>query len=159
MPDMPAIKYIVDLTNEEREQLLQLIQKGNSSARKLTRARILLKAHEGLIDEQVAKALNTGTATVERVRKRFVEEGLESALTERPRPGQRIKLNGKQQAHLIAVACSDPPQGHARWTLRLLADKVVELEFAKSISPETVRQILKKTNSNPGRKSSGAFQR
>ena len=156
---MPAIKYIVDLTNEEREQLLQLIQKGNSSARKLTRARILLKAHEGLIDEQVAKALNTGTATVERVRKRFVEEGLESALTERPRPGQRIKLNGKQQAHLIAVACSDPPQGHARWTLRLLADKVVELEFAKSISPETVRQILKKTNSNPGRKSSGAFQR
>jgi|SRR5687767_13220751 transposase len=143
---MPAIKYIVDLTDEEREQLLQLIRKGNSSARKLTRARILLKAHEELTDQEVANALNTGSATVGRVRKRFVEEGLQSALNERPRPGKGIKLNGKQQAHLIAVACSDPPQGHARWTLRLLAGKVVELGFADSISPETVRQVLKKQN-------------
>ena len=156
---MPAIKYIVDLTNEEREQLLQLIRKGKASARKLTRARALLKADEGLSDEEVAQALHLGSATVGRVRKRFVEEGLESALNERPRPGQRIKLNGKQQAHLIAVACSHPPQGHARWTLRLLAGKVVELGWALSISPETVRQVLKKQNSSPGRKSSGAFLR
>ena len=148
---MPAIKYIVDLTNEEREQLRGLIRKGKASTRKLTRARILLKADEGLTDQQVGSALNTGIATVGRVRKRFVEEGLEKALGERPRPGQSIKLDGKQQAYLIAVACSDPPLGHARWTLRLLAGKVVELGFADSISPETVRQVLKKQTLSPGR--------
>jgi transposase len=139
--------------------LLQLIRKGNSAARKLARARILLKAAEGLSDAQIAKVLDLGTATVGRVRKRFVEEGLESALQERPRLGQRLKLDGKQQAHLLAVACTNPPQGHARWTLRLLAGRVVELGWAESISPETVRQVLKKQTSSPGRKSSGAFLR
>jgi transposase len=156
---MPVTKYIVDLTEEERAQLLQLIRKGNSAARKLARARILLKAAEGLSDAQIAKVLDLGTATVGRVRKRFVEEGLESALQERPRLGQRLKLDGKQQAHLLAVACTNPPQGHARWTLRLLAGRVVELGWAESISPETVRQVLKKQTSSPGRKSSGAFLR
>ena len=156
---MPVTKYIVDLTEEEREQLLQLIRKGNSAARKLARARILLKAAEGLSDAQIAKVLDLGTATVGRVRKRFAEEGLESALQERPRLGQRLKLDGKQQAHLLAVACTNPPQGHARWTLRLLAGRVVELGWAESISPETVRQVLKKQTSSPGRKSSGAFLR
>lgn len=156
---MPVTKYIVGLTEEEREQLLQLIRKGNSAARKLARARILLKAAEGLSDAQIAKVLDLGTATVGRVRKRFVEEGLESALQERPRLGQRLKLDGKQQAHLLAVACTNPPQGHARWTLRLLAGRVVELGWAESISPETVRQVLKKQTSSPGRKSSGAFLR
>jgi len=156
---MPATKYRVDLSEEEREQRLQLIRKGSSSARKLTRARILLKANEGLTDQQVARALNTGTATVGRVRQRFVEEGLESALNERPRPGQRPKLTGRQEAHLIAVACTSPPQGHARWSLRLLAGKVVELGLADSLSPETVRKILKKQSLSPGRKSSGAFLR
>lgn len=151
---MPAIKYIVDLTDEEREQLLQLLRKGKSAARKLTRARILLKA-----DEQVAQALHVGSATVGRVRQRFVEEGLESALNERPRPGQRRKLSGKQEAHLIAVACSSPPQGHGRWSLRLLAGKVVELGLANSISPETVRKLLKKQSLSPGRKSNGASRR
>ena len=86
------------------------------------------------------------TATVSRIRRRFVEGGLEQGLTEKPRPGQRRKLSGKQEAHMIAVACSTPPEGHGRWTLRLLAGKVVELGFASSISPETVRQVLKKTN-------------
>jgi transposase len=156
---MPVTKYIVDLTEEEREQLLQLIRKGNSAARKLARARILLKAAEGLSDAQIAKVLDLGTATVGRVRKRFAEEGLESALQERPRLGQRLKLDGQQQAHLLAVACTNPPQGHARWTLRLLAGRVVELGWAESISPETVRQVLKKQTSSPGRKSSGAFLR
>jgi transposase len=156
---MPVTQYIVDLTEEERAQLLQLIRKGNSAARKLARARILLKAAEGLSDAQIAKVLDLGTATVGRVRKRFVEEGLESALQERPRLGQRLKLDGKQQAHLLAVACTNPPQGHARWTLRLLAGRVVELGWAESISPETVRQVLKKQTSSPGRKSSGAFLR
>ena len=156
---MPAAKYIVDLTQDEREQLLQLLGKGKHSARKLTRARILLKADEGLNDEQVAKALHVGSATVGRVRQRFVEEGLERALNERPRPGQTPRLNGKEQAHLIAVACSKPPEGRQRWTLRLLAGKAVELGLAESLSYETVRQVLKKTNSSPGRNGSGVSQR
>lgn len=156
---MPAIKYIVDLSEGEREQLLQLIRKGTGSARKLARARVLLKADEGLSDERVAQALHLGSATVGRVRQRFVEEGLESALTERPRPGQRLKLTGKQAAHLIAVACSTPPEGHARWTLGLLADQVVELGFAQSMARETVRQILKKQTLSPDRKNSGVSQR
>ena len=156
---MPAIKYIVDLTDDEREQLLQLTRLGRSSVRQVTRARILLKANEGMTDQEVAKALDIGTATVSRRRKSFrgrMEEGLDSALNERPRPGQRPKLTGKQEAHLVAVVCSAAPEGHTRWTLRLLADKVVELGFADSIARETVRQVLKKTNSNPGKKSSGA---
>lgn len=141
---MPTIKYIVDLTDEEGEQLHQLLRRGKPSARKVTRARILLKANEGLSDSQVAQALDVGTATVWRVRKRFVEEGLERALNERPRPGQRPKLDGTQEAHLIAVACTKAPEGHARWTLRLLADQAVELGLAESLSYETVRQVLKK---------------
>ena len=153
---MPAIKYIVDLTDDEREQLLRLTRGGKASVRKVTRARILLKANGGVIDQEVAKALDTGTATVSRTRQRFVQEGLDSALNERPRPGQRPKLTGKQEAHLVAVACSAAPEGHTRWTLRLLADKVVELGFADSIARETVRQVLKKTTSSPGKKSSGA---
>ena len=155
---MPKIKYVVDLNEQEREHLLEVTRHGKSSARKIKRAHMLLKATQGLSDEQIAQAVDTSRATVLRTRKRFVEEGLE-ALNERPRSGQPNKLDGRQQAHIIAVACSDPPQGHAHWTLRLLAAKVVQLDFAESISPETVRKMLKKTNSNPGRKSSGAFPR
>jgi transposase len=153
---MPAAKYIVDLTVEEREQLLQLIRRGKPAARKVARARILLKADAGLTDRQIASALHVGTATVGRVRQRFVEEGLDSVLREKPRLGQQRKLTGKQEAHVIAVACSPAPEGQARWTLRLLAAQVVELGFADTISRETVRQILKKTNSSHGRKSNGA---
>lgn len=156
---MPVIKYRVDLTENEREHLRQVTRRGKASARKVTRARILSKADEGLLDRQIAEALDVGMATVWRTRKRFVEEGLESALQERPRPGQRCKLDGKEEAHLIAVVCSKPPQGHARWTLRLLADKVVELGFADSMSYETVRRTLKKRDSSPGRKRSGASLR
>jgi len=152
---LPAKKYLVDLTADEREQLLQLIRKGKPSARKVTRARILLKADEGFTDEQIVAALSTGEATVERTRKRFVEEGL-GALNERPRPGARAKLEGKQQAHLIALACTKAPEGYTHWTLRLLADKVVELGFTESLSREAVRRVLKKTNSSPGKKSNGA---
>jgi transposase len=149
----------VDLTESEREQLLTIARRGKSSARKVKRSLILCQADEGLNDQQIAQALLVGAATVSRVRRRFVEEGLDSALNERPRPGQRRKLDGKQEAHLVAVACSQAPAGHARWTLRLLADKVVELDFVDSISPETVRQVLKKTNSSRGRRRSGASQR
>ena len=154
---MAAAKYIVDLTPEEREQLLALIGRGKASARQTTRAHILLHAHERLSDEQIAHALHIGSATVGRVRQRFVEEGLESALRERPRPGKRPKLTDKQEAHLIAVTCSQAPHGHERWSLRLLADKIVELGLVDAISHETVRQTLKKTNSSRGRNKLGAF--
>ena len=105
-----------------------------------------MRAEEGYTDAAIAAVLDVGTATVGRIRKRFVERGLEQALREQPRPGQRRKLSGKQEAHVIAVACTTPPEGHGRWTRRLLAGKVVELGFAPSISPETARQVLKKTS-------------
>lgn len=155
---MPKKKYIVDLSPEERETLRQLSTRGKPSARKVTRARILLHAADGRTDEQISAALKTGIATVERTRQRFVEEGL-GCLTERPRPGQRRKLSGKEQAHLIAIACTPAPDGQARWTLQLLADKVVELKYADSIARETVRQVLKKTNSSRGSKSNGASRK
>jgi transposase len=154
---MPAKKYIVSLTEEEREQLQHLICRGKPAARTVTRARILLKADEGCNDEQIVAALSTSVATVERVRQRCVEEGVESALKERPRRGSLPKLSGKEEAHLIALACSAPPLGRARWSLRLLADKAVALDLCESLSHETVRQTLKKTSLSRGKSSSGAF--
>ena len=156
---MPAKQYRVNLTLVERENLLDLSRRGKSSARKVKRSLILCKADEGLTDQQVAEALLVGPSTVSRVRQRFVEGGLERALNDRPRPGQRRKLDGKQEAHLVAVACSAAPEGHSRWTLQLLADQVVKLELTDSISRETVRQVLKKTNSSPGRRRNGAYLR
>ena len=155
---MARKKYIVDLTAEERTTLEHLLQKGKSSARKLIRARILLQADEGLTDEEIATALDVGIATVERLRQRFVERNLE-ALNERPRPGGQCKLTGKQEAHLIAVACTPAPTGQGRWTLQLLAERVVALGFAPSIARETVRQVLKKTRLNLGSTSSGVCRR
>ena len=146
---MPKKKYIIDLSADEREQLSPLVRRGKHSSRQVTRARILLLAADGATDEQIVAALACGINTVERTRRRFVEEGL-GCLNERPRRGQARKLTGKQEAHLIAVACSTPPEGRARWTLSLLADKVVELKFASTIARETVRQVLKKTSLNPG---------
>jgi transposase len=156
---MPAKQYRVNLTQDERDHLLDITRRGKSSARKVKRSLILCKADEGLTDQQVAEALTVGPSTVSRVRQRFVEGGLERALNDRPRPGQRRKLDGKQEAHLVAVACSSAPEGHSRWTLRLLADQVVKLEFTDSICRETVRQILKKTNSSRGRRKNGAYLR
>ncbi len=156
---MPAKRYRVDLTRDEREQLLGITRRGKSSARKVKRSLILCKADEGATDQQIADALLVGSSTVSRVRQRFVEGGLERALNDRPRPGQRRKLDGKQEAHLVAVACSTAPEGHTRWTLKLLAGQVVKLEFTDSISRETVRQVLKKTNSSRGRRRNGAYLR
>ena len=156
---MPAKQYRVNLTQEEREHLLDITRRGKSSARKVKRSLILCKADAGLTDQQVAEAVMVGPSTVSRVRQRFVEGGLERALNDRPRPGQRRKLDGKQEAHLVAVACSSAPEGHTRWTLRLLADQVVKLEFTDSICRETVRQVLKKTNSSRGRRRNGAYLR
>jgi transposase len=155
---MPAAKYMVDLQAEERASLRQLIRRGQPAARQGTRARLLLNADEGLTDEQIAAALPVGRATVGRVRQRFVEEGLERALTERPRPGQRRKLTGKQAAQVIALACSQAPEGRERWTLRVLADPIVERGWVSSLSYETVRQTLKKMNLSPGRSNTGVSQ-
>ena len=156
---MPAKLYRGNLSEDELEQLWGITRRGKSSGRKVKRALILCKADEGLTDQQVAEALMVGPSTVGRVRQRFVEGGLERALNDLPRPGQRSKLDGKQEAHLVAVACSAAPEGHARWTLRLLADQAVKLELTDSSSRETVRQVLKKTNSSPGGKRSGASPR
>jgi transposase len=155
---MARKKYRVELTAEERQSLEQLLQRGKSSARKLVRARILLQADEGLTDEEIATALEGGVATVERTRQRFVERNLD-ALNDLPRPGGQCKLSGKQEAHLIAVACTPAPTGQTRWTLQLLAEQVVALGFAPSIARETVRQVLKKTRSNPGNTNSGVYRR
>ena len=146
---MAAIKYKVKLTESERSRLNEVSHRGKPSVRTVKRALTLLKADEGLRNHEISGVLLVNAATVARVRKRFVEEGLEAAINDRPRPGRERKLDGKQEAHLVAIACSSPPEGHVNWTLHLLADKVVELEFAGSISLETVRQILKKTNSSP----------
>lgn len=143
---MPRKKYIVDLSPEEHRALEQMTNKGQIKARKMKRALILLKADEGLTDREIREAIGVSIPTVERIRKRFVEGGLEKALNADPRPGQRRKLGGREEAHLIALACSDPPAGHEHWTLRLLGDKLVELGLVESISHETVRQTLKKTN-------------
>jgi transposase len=145
-PDMPVKKYIVDLSEEERQELLALTSKGKTGARKMKRAQTLLKADEGLKDDEIVAALNTSRSTVERTRKRFVEGNLDRALNDDPSPGKQRKLDGRGEAHLIALACSEAPEGYARWSLRLLADKLVELEVVGSISPETVRQVLKKTS-------------
>lgn len=141
---MPAKKYHVKLEADEREQLLEMTRKGAIGARKMKRAQILLKADEGWKDADIIKALNTNRSTVERTRKRLVEGGLDKALNEDPRPGQRVKLEGKAEAHLVALACSDAPGGRAHWPLRLLADKLVELGVVESVSHETIRQTLKK---------------
>jgi len=142
---MPAKKYIVKLDEKERQYLLELTSKGQVGARKMKRAQILLKADEGLKDREIVAALNTSRPTVERIRKRFVEGSLEKARNDDPRPGGKIKIDGRAEAQLIALACSDAPEGHERWTLRLLADKLVELNVVEEISYETVRQRLKKT--------------
>ena len=150
-----AKKYVVTLEASEREELTRLVSVGKAAARKLTHARVLLMtdASPGAParkDEDVAEALSVSVKTVERVRQRFVEQGLEAALV--PVKGKRAytrKLDGKQEAKLIAVACSKPPAGKKRWTLRLLADEAVELEITDSLSYETVRQTLKKTSSSP----------
>jgi transposase len=149
-------KYVVTLTEEERQTLQALISRGKAAARKLTHARILLKADQsingpGLDDATIATEVQAGRATVERVRRAFVEEDLEAALNRRkPRRQYLRKLDGDGEAHLIAMACSQPPEGRSRWTLRLLADRMVALEQVDHLSHETVRQVLKKTNLSLG---------
>ena len=146
---MPKKKYVVTLDAEEREHLEHLLHRGTHATRQVTRARILLKAAEGWEDRAIAEALSVGRATVERTRQRFVEEGL-GALADHPRPGTLPKLDAKAEARLIAEACSAAPEGRQRWTLHLLADRVVALGLAESYSYESVRRVLKKRSSSRG---------
>lgn len=147
-------KYPVILSETERDDLKRLIAAGTAPARKLTHARILLKADQspegpGWVDDMVAEAVEVSQPTVSRVRKQYVEEGLEAALNRRaPNREYHRKLDGKQEARLVGLACSEPPEGQARWSLRLLADKMVELEVVDDLSYQTVRRTLKKTNSS-----------
>lgn len=141
----------LELTKIERQKLKEMIRKGSNKARVITRARLLLLSDQGLNDQQVAEALQIGRATVERVRRRAVRENVEAALGERPRPGQKRKLNEKQEARLVAIACSDPPPGQKRWTIQLLMEEIIQQGVVDTISFETVRRVLKKTMSNPGK--------
>jgi homeodomain-containing protein len=149
-------RYRVTLTEAERSDLRKLVSVGKAAAQKLVRARILLLADQAengsaKSDPEIVESLGCGRASIERVRKRFVEEGLEAVLN--PKPSLRVyerKMDGKAEAHLIALACSAPPEGRSRWTLRLLGDQMVALEYVESVSFETVRRVLKKTNLSLG---------
>src|SRR6266498_4489574 len=152
----PLKKYIVQLTADERAELEGLTRKGSGKARRMKHALVLLAADDGDLDAEIAKKLRLHVNTVQRVRQRFVEEGLDAALSERPRPGKMPVLDGHQEAHLIALACSNPPEGRVQWTMQLLANKLVKLRVVPSISDETVRRVLKRGKSNPGFAASGA---
>jgi transposase len=145
---MPKKIYIIDLTEEERAYLLDFIKSGEKSARKVNRARILLLADENKSDREIAEVLYTGASTVQRTRRRFVEGNLEGALNEQPRQGRSKRLDEKGEVILETLAHSEPPEGRKRWTLQLLADRLVQLKVVDSISYETVRQEVKKSESS-----------
>ena len=153
---MPKKKYIVSLTSSERNFLEQLTKKGKIAVYKMNHARILLKADinqkgGGWTDRQISESLDIGHATIERVRQRFVEFGIESALNRREQKNRRQKIiDGEKEAYLIAIACSETTAGKSNWTLRMLADKMVELKYLEQVSTETIRQTLKKTNLSLG---------
>ena len=152
-------KHLVKLTPDERSELERLIRGGKASVRRLRRALVLLAVDEGDKDEVAAGKGRVSAGTVARIRQRFAEEGLESALSERPRPGRVRLLDGRQEAYVIALACSDPPAGHAKWTVRLMAERLVELEVVEDVSHPTVWRALKRGTSSPGSASSGASPR
>jgi len=146
-------KYVVELTSQEQKELAQLVSRGKAAARKITHARVLLQANESKdgpawTDKQISKALGVHTNTIHGIRRRFVEHGLEASLerNKQSRPSRKRIVDGDVEAHLIALRCGDPPGGRNQWNLRLLADKLVELEIVPSISHETVRRALKKTS-------------
>lgn len=151
-------KFVITLQQEEREQLEAMLRKGTHAAQKLLNALILLNCDEAVnsnvrrSNQEVAAILNVSTRKIERLKRRFVEEGFELALNGGQRTTYERLVDGDLEARLIALSCSEPPSGRSRWTLQLLADKVVELNYVPAISIETVRKTLKKTNSSPGRK-------
>lgn len=157
------IKYVVRLTSDERKILLELIKRGNASKEKLNRARILLKCDcggegENWADAKIAEAFYVTERTVFNIRKSLVEEGLDKALNRIPQKNRKRKIiQGEEEAYLVALSCTEPPQGHCKWTLRLLADKMVELKYVDSVSHVTIGDALKKMKLNPGKKRNGAY--
>lgn len=151
-------KYPVTLSKTQRNELLNIVRKGTHSARVINHARILLIAEQGLVNKQIAQTLSITTMTVYAVRRRFQTEAL-GALYDQPRPGKPRKLDGKAEARLTAIACSTPPHGHSRWTVRLLADRLVQLDVVDAISHKTVWETLKKTTSSRGKNTSGALRK
>jgi transposase len=148
-------RYLVTLADAERDRLANLSRKRTASVRMVRRAQALLLAAEGKTDEEIAEQQRMSVTTLERLRRRFVEEGLEASLRERPRPGARPKLGPKEQAFVVALACTKPPEGRHRWTMQLLADRVMELELVPDISDEAIRRLLKRTPSSRGSTGSG----
>ena len=138
-------RYRVTLADLEWTRLRDLTRKGTASVRMVPRAQALLLASEERKDEEIATALQMGVATIERLRRRCVEEGLEASLRERPRPGARPKLGPKEQGFVVALACTKPPEGRHRWTMQMLADRVVELQLVPDITDEAIRRLLKRT--------------
>lgn len=145
---MSQKSHCVKLSKHERRYLQKIVESGKDKARKITRCRVLLLADEakGKTDEEISDALNVCLATIFNIRRRYHQGGLERAIQEAARSGQPPKFNGKSMAKITAIACSKPPEGHARWSLRLLADSIVELDIVESISYQSIRNILKKTN-------------
>jgi hypothetical protein len=157
-----AVRYTVDLTDTERATLREILSKNTAKRSTIINAYILLKADRtcGWTNEDMASAYEVSTKKVEQLKKRFVEEGFEAALYRKPVPNvHRRKITGDEEAHLIALYCSQAPEGHERWTLRMLADKMVELELVDSVSYETIRRTLKKMHLNPGKRKNGVFHR
>jgi transposase len=148
-------RYRVTLTDAERDQLVGLSRKRTALVRMVRRAQALLLAAEDKTDQEIAEQVRMSVTTLERLRRRFVEEGLEASLRERPRPGARPKLGPKEQAFVVALACTKPPEGRHRWTMQLLADRVVELDLVPDISDEAIRRLLKRTSSSRGSTRSG----
>ena len=156
-------KYSVKLSQGQRKELEELVSRGEAAARKIQHAHILLKSDKGEYgprwsDKQIQEAFHVGETLIKRVRKRYVENGLEDALERRrqPKRPEKQKIDGKQEAQIIAVLCTERPEGRERWTIRALTDRIIELEIVEEVSYETVRTVLKKTNLNPGRTSNGA---
>ena len=156
---MSAQKHIVSLTDEERETLQSYLRSGVHSTRFLNRVRVLLRANDGQSDPEIARQVGVSKVTAYNIRRRDATEGLQAALAEKSRSGAPRKLTGQDKAHVVLLACTDAPDGRTRWTHRLLADKLVELETMPSISYKSVERILKKTNSSPGKRGSGASER
>lgn len=157
-----AIRYAVDLTDTERAALREIISKNKAKRNTIINAYILLKADRtcGWTNADIAAAYEVSTKKVEQLKKRFVEEGFDAALYRKPVTNtHRRKMTGDEEAHLIALYCSQAPAGHERWTLRMLADKMVELDIIDSVSHETIRRTLKKMNLNLGKRKNGAFRR
>jgi transposase len=153
------VRYVVTLSPQERSTLQGLVRGGSRQVRRIKRAQSLLAANGGATDEQIATSVSVGTSTVFRTRRRFVEEGLDAALSEEPRPGGERKLSPKEEALLVAVACSAPPKGCARWTLELLAGRLIQLTCHKRLSRETVRRRLAEKELKPWQKKMCASRR